>query len=86
LDLYIYKKKINLDSVYLLNFKNKELLYIGEFISGIYKKDEFIIDLELIFINPAINSSRSTTHCYKIKYDIEKNKILSIKFNFIDDN
>ncbi len=82
--LKIYQKEVSLDSIYYRNIENKKLLYIGEFIEGKYKKDGNIITLNLDFINPAINSSQSTAHEYKVTYDLESNSIMKLEFTFVD--
>ena len=81
-DCFLYKQKISLDSIYYANIQNKELLYIGGFIEGTYLKQGDRIILNLNFLNAAINSSRSTTHCFLIQYNIRKKIVEKVKIKF----
>lgn len=81
-DLFLYKHKISLDSIYYGNIQNKELLYIGGFIEGTYLKQNDRIILNLSLLNAAINSSRPTTHFFVIQYNLKKNIVEKIKIRF----
>lgn len=82
--LIIYNQTISLDSVYLNSIKNKDLVYKAGFVEGCYIRNNEDIILYLYFINMAINSSKPTTHMYKIQYNI-RDKKPSIHMIFIED-
>lgn len=85
-DLIIHASHISLDSIYFRKVKNKSVAYLPGFCEGVYDKKGNEILLEMIFLNSAINSSRSTLHKYTIKYSLETRKIYKIDFKFIDDS
>jgi hypothetical protein len=83
-DLFVYGKRLDLDSIYISNIQNKDLLYIGEFISGNLERGGGLLFFELYFINPAINSSRSTLHKYEISFSQESGDFESVKIIWIN--
>jgi hypothetical protein len=74
-DLFLYKHKISLDSLYYASIKNKDLQYIGGFMEGDYLKERNHVSISLTFLNAAINTSSSTEHSFKLIYNILTNEI-----------
>ncbi len=75
---------IDLDSVYRTHFDRK-IRYMGGFVRGTYLISNGLIQLNLIFINVATNTSSSTAHEYNVVYDSRKRKVISVDMCFLDD-
>lgn len=81
LDLLVYGSKISLDSIYYSKIRNKDLLYIGGFIGGVYSRKKDVIELKLSFINRALNTSAPQDHVFALKYDITKKQFTDVKLH-----
>lgn len=81
--LSIYGQRVNLDSIYMANIINKDLVYAAGFVEGTYQRKADNIVVELTFINGAINSSRSTAHKFIIVYNIKTRKAARTWFKFL---
>ncbi|TWF40532.1 hypothetical protein FHW36_104214 [Chitinophaga polysaccharea] len=85
LDLWVYGKKLSLDSIYYANIENDDLLYIGDFFEGSYTLSGDQIQLKLTFINSALNTSAPSDHTFLIDFDRSKKKFIQTKLKFADE-
>jgi|GEM_PF-5793594 len=84
MDICIYGTVLSLDSTYYSNIENKQVLYTPGFVGGNYEKNKNTITVELQFLNPSINTAKSTGHSYIFLYDLERKKITKSLFSFVD--
>jgi|GEM_PF-3103170 len=81
-ELKIYKATISLDSIYKAHVRNKSLPYFSQFYCGSYVVQGNILSLRLTFLNGAINSNKSTSHTYWVRYNIVKGNVVSLRLAF----